>query len=192
MIDPTSITHFNRTDSELQLFWIFCILVAGKNSDVASKKVASLFNKLQDQTPFEYLEENRNSLHNLLVAHRVGQYTRIENAISQSLRVDLRTATLEDLMAIKGVGPKTARFFLLHSRGDCEHVILDTHILRYLRERWNMDVPISTPPPVEYNRIEKIAGNLIKTDYPHLSMAEADLLIWAQQSGRLNESPFTP
>lgn len=192
MIDPTSITNFNRTDTELQLFWIFSILVAGKNADVAARKVATLFKDLNGKTPFQYLEENRNSLHNLLVANRVGQYTRIENAINQSLRLDLRTATLEDLMAVKGVGPKTARFFLLHSRGDCEHVILDVHILRYLREKWNMDVPLSTPPPVEYNKIEKLAAKFIKTDYPQLSMAEADLLIWAQQSGRLNESPFMP
>lgn len=191
MIDPTSITHFDRTDSELQLFWIFCILVAGKNSDVAAKKVANLFKELNGQTPFEYFEENINSIHNILVANRVGQYNRIEGAIIQSLRLDLRTATLEDLMAIKGVGPKTARFFLLHSRRDCEHVVLDVHILRYLREKWHMDVPISTPPIAEYNKIEKLAAKFIKTDYPHLSMADADLLIWAQQSGRLNESPFT-
>jgi thermostable 8-oxoguanine DNA glycosylase len=192
MINPTQITNFERTDRELQLFWIFCILVAGKNSDVAARKVGSLFKNLGDQTPFEYLNENKHAIHNLLVANRVGQYNRIESALTQSLELDLRSATLEDLMKIKGVGPKTARFFLLHSRHDCEHVILDVHILRYLRTRWQMDVPINTPPPVEYNRIEKLAANLIKSDFPNLSMAEADLLIWANGSGRLEESPFFP
>jgi thermostable 8-oxoguanine DNA glycosylase len=190
MINPTQITNFKRSDKELQLFWIFCILVAGKNSDVAARKVGSLFKDLGDKTPFEFLKENRNSIRNLLVAHKVGQYNRIENAILQSLDLDLSTASLEDLMNVKGVGPKTARFFLLHSRHDCEHVILDVHILHYLRTRWQMDVARSTPPPVEYNRIEKIASNFIKLDFPNLSMAEADLLIWVEQSGRLAESPF--
>jgi thermostable 8-oxoguanine DNA glycosylase len=102
--------------------------------------------------------------------------------------LDLRTATINDLLAIHGVGGKTARFFLLHSRKDCEHVVLDTHVLAYLRDRWGMDVPTSTPPKKEYERIERIAVNLIKTDYPNFSMAEADLLIWTKRSGRLEET----
>ena len=30
---PADITNYNRTDVELQTFWLFCVLIAGKNSD---------------------------------------------------------------------------------------------------------------------------------------------------------------
>lgn len=186
MITPTKITDFNRSDRDLQLFWLFCIVVAGKNSDFAASKIAGLFKNLTpDETPFAYLKANQHAIHNLLVANKVGQYGRIERAFSQSLDLNLRTATLEQLLEVFGVGSKTARFFLLHSRQDCSHVVLDTHVLAYLRDRWKMDVPAATPPAKEYERIEAIAANLIRADYPGLSMAEADLLIWTKQSGRL-------
>ena len=85
-----------------------------------------------------------------------------------------------------GVGNKTARFFLLHSRENCEHVVLDIHILRYLRERWKQDVPDNTPQNnKQYKEIADKVAYFIKTDFPYLTMAEADLLIWTKGSGRL-------
>lgn len=185
MITPTSITKFDRTDGELELFWLFGLLVAGKNSDWAANKLMSMFKGVE--SPFQFLRTHEHSLHNYLVANKVGQYTRLERAFQQSLSLDLRNATLEQLMSVFGVGPKTARFFLLHSRKDCQHIVLDTHVLRYLRERWKMEnVPTSTPSEAEYGRIERIAVNLIRADFPKLSLAEADLLIWSKMSGRLD------
>ena len=37
-IDPKNITDFNRDTDQLQAFWLFCMFVAGKNSDWASKE----------------------------------------------------------------------------------------------------------------------------------------------------------
>ena len=48
---PTDITNYNRTDVELQTFWLFCVLVAGKNSDTTAKLVKKLLANRGDMTP---------------------------------------------------------------------------------------------------------------------------------------------
>jgi thermostable 8-oxoguanine DNA glycosylase len=190
-IEPINVTNFNRTDAELELFWIFCIVVAGKNAEQVAWKVSKMFaTLLPGETPFSYLRENSHALHNMLVANRIGQYYRIEKAIMSSLDLNLRECKLEDLLSIFGVGPKTARFFLVHSRPNAEHVVLDVHVLRYLAHRWKMDVPEQSPSAAEYDRIEKVAVPLLRSEFKDMSMAEIDLLIWASLSGRLNESPM--
>ena len=186
MIQPTAVTNFSRSDDELETFWLFCLFVAGKNSDIAANKVGRFLQKRGGQTPFAYLRGQANSLHNLLVANKVGQYGRLERAITQSVELDLRAATLADLTAIHGVGPKTARFFLLHSRRDCECAVLDVHILRWLREECGVDdAPAQTPAMGEqYERLERLCLSLMKAHFPGLSVAEIDLLLWTKMSGR--------
>ena len=188
-IDPKNITKFDRSQEELEFFWLFCILVAGKNADWASLKLLDLFrNKPEDQTPFEFLKTHLVDLNNILVANKVGQYRRIQKAIEQSLEIDLRTASVGDLMEIHGVGPKTARFFILHTRRDAECAVLDTHILKWMRSLVDpiFEVPASTPPTNKYQTLEFVAIKLMKTHFPNISLAEADLLIWTKMSGRLD------
>ena len=38
-IDPYNITNFNRTEGELQLFLLFCIVVAGKTAYIQAEKL---------------------------------------------------------------------------------------------------------------------------------------------------------
>ena len=188
-IDPKNITKFDRSQEELEFFWLFCILVAGKNADWASLKLLDLFrNKPEDQTPFEFLKTHLVDLNNILVANKVGQYRRVQMAITQSLEVDLRTASVAELMEIHGVGPKTARFFILHTRANAECAVLDTHILKWMRGLVDpiFEVPASTPPINKYQTLEFVAIKLMKTHFPNISLAEADLLIWTNMSGRLD------
>lgn len=188
-IDPKNITKFDRSQEELEFFWLFCILVAGKNADWASLKLLDLFrNKPEDQTPFEFLKTHLTDLNNILVANKVGQYRRVQMAITQSLEVDLRTASVAELMEIHGVGPKTARFFILHTRANAECAVLDTHILKWMRGLVDpiFEVPASTPPINKYQTLEFVAIKLMKTHFPNISLAEADLLIWTKMSGRLD------
>lgn len=188
-IDPKNITKFDRSQEELEFFWLFCILVAGKNADWASLKLLDLFrNKPEDQTPFEFLKTHLTDLNNILVANKVGQYRRVQMAITQSLEVDLRTASVAELMEIHGVGPKTARFFILHTRANAECAVLDTHILKWMRGLVDpiFEVPASTPPINKYQTLEFVAIKLMKTHFPNISLAEADLLIWTNMSGRLD------
>ena len=186
-IDPLQVTNFDRTDDQLQRFWLFCIIVAGKNSDWAASTVSKLLKRKPDDVPAITWLNQSNDLHNTLVANRVGQYTRIENAIKQSNEVDLRTATVQELEGIHGVGPKTARFFVLHTRRDARVAVIDTHQLKWLASHAGEDtVPSQTPQGKKYLEWEQLWLNLTDSYYSGLSKAEADLLIWADQSGRLD------
>ena len=188
-INPTDITNYDRTDSQLQAFWIFCILVAGKNSDTTARLVAKLLKDRGDMTPFEFIKSLKLSeLHNYLKAHKTGQYDRIRKALYFSAKLDLRTCTREDLLDVYGVGPKTARFFLLHTRKFCDEVVLDTHILRWMREKCGIkEAPKNTPQnPEKYAQYAGLCRYLMEQHYPGLTLAQADLMIWTEMSGRLD------
>jgi thermostable 8-oxoguanine DNA glycosylase len=191
LVDPKNITIYNRTDSELQIFWLFCILVAGKNSDTTSRLLTRLLSIVDDsQTPFEALQNlGKKNLYKLLLNNKTGQYDRIHKAILQSLQLDLRNCSRDELMNIYGVGPKTARFFLLHTREFCEEIVLDTHILRWMREKYHiMDVPRNTPQNIDkYETWAKLCRKLMTQHYPNLTLAQIDLKIWTEMSGRLSD-----
>jgi len=182
-IEPTQVTRYDRTDAELQAFWIFCIVVAGKNSDYAARVVGSLLGR--SENPFEYFKElGEIGIRNALVANKTGQYDRISKAIYQSLSLDLRECSFHDLKSIFGVGPKTANMFLLHSREDYHGVVLDTHILRFLRDH-SVDAPKQTPQSQEeYDSLSNTFSLISAAMYPHLSPSDRDLIIWTQYSGR--------
>jgi thermostable 8-oxoguanine DNA glycosylase len=188
MINPTSVTNFNRTDDELEEFMLFCIAVAGKRSDIAAEKINQLLTYLGSGSPFQRLREAgvEGSM------RRVGLGPYNQRTIPTTLGVldlDLRRCTLEELLRIPGMGPKTARMFLLHSRPSQEYVVLDTHLLRWLRESCRMRrVPRSTPGKLTklYLELERKATRLIKKLYPSISFAEFDLNTWMIMSGRNN------
>jgi thermostable 8-oxoguanine DNA glycosylase len=190
---PLTVTKFDRTVAELQTFWIFCIMVAGKNSDWAMRTVNKLLRKCPDhRDPIDWLNDHQGTaLHNTLVANKCGQYSRIEKAIRGSFGLDLRKATVRELEGVFGVGPKTARFFILHSRRDAEVACLDTHILKWLaRHDLAQPVPSQTPQKrAEYERLESVWLALTTSTYGDISKADVDLLIWSQESGRLDGDP---
>lgn len=193
LIDPTNITNFSRTDAQLQTFWLFGAFCAGKNSDYASKCLAKLLAKCGDQTPFEYLRSlGSAAIHNALVAAKIGQYARLSRFVEESIDLDLRAATLQDLMNVFGIGPKTARFFLLHSRPDCECAVLDCHILKFLREN-SVDAPQQTPTnQKQYIELEKKFIFIAKLQFPQMSVAQIDLMLWMKYSGRLENDFMEP
>lgn len=190
IIDPKQVTDYNRTDNELQTFWLFCILVAGKNSDTTSRALTKIINDLAPwDNPFDGIRRiGFEGLQDILRKYKTGQYDRIARAIWNSLDLDLRACTVDDLVRIHGVGPKTARFFLLHSREFCDEIVLDTHILRWMREKCGIEnVPDNTPQNSNrYAELSQICKDLMEENYPGLSLAKIDLLIWTEMSGRLN------
>jgi thermostable 8-oxoguanine DNA glycosylase len=191
LIKPTEITNFSRTKSELESFFLFGVFCAGKNSDYASKCLARLLNGKQGDSPFAILKSlGETGIHNALVASRIGQYSRLTKAIMGAVELDLKTCTLEDLMSVHGVGQKTARFFLLHSRPDCRCAVLDTHILRWLRDN-GFDAPQSTPTSVkQYKDLEEKFLFLANLNFPNMSIAQIDLTLWMKYSGRLEDDSF--
>jgi thermostable 8-oxoguanine DNA glycosylase len=190
-VDPTNITHFDRDTNQLESFWLFCMFVAGKNSDYASRCLSKLIHGMSKRgydDIFNYFKDlGRDGIHNALVASKVGQYGRLTKGIMQSLDLNLRTCTLDDLLNIHGVGNKTARFFLLHTRAGGNWAVLDTHILAWLRDHGVENAPKNTPTNSElYCELEKQFRYLSRLEYPYLSDAQIDLLIWSDQSGRIS------
>lgn len=190
MISPKDITNFSRSKHELQSFFLFGLFCAGKNSDYASRCLSRLLSKNTEE-PFETLKKlGEIGIHNALVASRIGQYSRLTKGIMQALNLDLATCSLDDLMNIHGVGPKTARFFLLHTRAGCECAVLDTHILKFLRDH-QVDAPKNTPTNYkQYLELEKKFIYLAKINFPSMTLADIDLTLWMKYSGRLDEDQF--
>ena len=194
-VNPTDITHFDRDTNQLESFWLFCMFVAGKNSDYASRCLSKLIHAggrgldIGEDGIFNYFKSiGEVGIHNALVASKVGQYGRLTKGIMQSLDLDLRTCSLEELLEIHGVGNKTARFFLLHTRRNCDYAVLDTHILAWMRDHGVEDAPKSTPTNLKvYKELENKYRIMSRLHYPHLSNAQIDLLIWTKQSGRLDD-----
>jgi len=169
---------------------LFC---AGKNSDYAAKCLAKLLHTIEGETPFEVLKNlGEIGIYNALCVSRIGQYNRLTKAVMGAVDLDLATCSLEDLMNVHGVGQKTARFFLLHTRPNCQCAVLDTHILKWLRENQVVDVPQSTPTNVkQYLALEKQFLFLARLNFPFMSIADIDLTLWMKYSGRLDDDKYS-
>jgi thermostable 8-oxoguanine DNA glycosylase len=188
MITPTNITNYNRTQEELEEFALFTILVAGKKADQTAKKLDSFLSKrkqfgVEYMSPFEFIEYlvRGSLLTPTLESVKLGQYNRISGAFKEIIKHKNRLdfVTPYELEQIKGIGSKTSRFFVLHSRPNSHYAVLDTHILRWLRNH-GVDAPKSTPSGKKYEELE-IKFLTYANDYG-LTPAELDLHIWTTYS----------
>ena len=115
----------------------------------------------------------------------IGCYNQKGNTIAHVGQLDLRTVTVPELESIKGIGPKTARFFVMSSREGVQHATLDIHILRWLVEQGVECVPGQTPTGKTYARLEQEFLDRVPSG---LTPAEFDLVIWKR--GHLGNKPI--
>ncbi len=181
MIDPEVITNYNLTDRELEEYILFWVCAAGKNGRTAAKccdKFLTLIEAKDIYSPFTAIKRlDRDSLPMLLKHCGIGCFnskarTMWELAHSE---LDLKTCEAADLETIYGIGMKTSRCFLLHSRKHARYAGLDTHILKFLRAMGH-DVPKSTPTGGRYLKLETVFLNY--ADMVYKTPAEFDLDIW--------------
>jgi len=197
MIEPTKITDYNRTPRDLFEFAVFCVCVAGKNADQTARKVDALCNDPEFRTYMVIQWElfgtvsdtlRRKHIDNIrlcLVRHKVGQYNRIAPAIyelNQCYNL-LPNITFGELLNIAGIGPKTAAFFLLHSRETANIPVIDTHIVKYMQGK-GVDIKVTSDPTQYLINATKV-NRAIQQDYPTMTLAAADQLIWNTISGRV-------
>jgi thermostable 8-oxoguanine DNA glycosylase len=179
MIDPTRITKFDATDNQLEEVLLFWVLVAGKTARSIARSLDAMLNKLPGDTPFEKIRlVGENMLPSYLKLHGVGCYRNKARALWALVNegLNLRTCTLEELESIYGIGPKTARCFIIHSRPDANCAGLDTHILKFLRSKGH-DVSNNTPSSKkQYRELEQIFLGYVKESGK--SVAEFDLEVW--------------
>lgn len=183
MINPHKITDFNRSQRDLQEFLLFCVCVAGKSSEQQARKLEIFLAGhcgTGKMLPFQMLRMYgfHGTMENLKQV-RMGQYNRITRAFQHAslTDLDLSTCTVEDLEKIPGIGLKTSRFFLTHSRPNQEYGILDTHILKHMRSL-GIQAPKATPTnPKKYYTLEKQLLEIVKSSGK--SYADYDLEVWS-------------
>lgn len=183
MIDPNDVINYNRTQDELEEFWLFCILVAGKTA----KTQAKILDKLLDgknTKPFSKIQKliKSGKLIDRFKQVGTGQYNRLYKSFEQSVNakdIDWKTVTVERLEKIHGVGPKTARFFVTFSQKTDDYAVLDTHMLKYLGSL-GYDVPQTTPSGKKYLELEQ--AFIFEAKKSGKSVAEFDLDIWRRYS----------
>ena len=163
---------------------MFCIMVAGKSAKQTAQKLNQFLDYRKDgESPFDYLDrlKKEESLDYMMKQCRLGQYGRLEKAFTGILKFHgrLHEVSVSDLESITGIGPKTARFFVLHSRKNIQHAVLDTHILKWLRSHGE-NAPKSTPSGNKYIQLENRFLQLAN-DY-QMSVADLDLAVWKQYS----------
>lgn len=187
LIDPNDITNFNCNKFELQLVLLFWICAAGKKASTSARLLENLmlhgkkiFNKHE---PFEIIRSFGDQLSGVLKSHGFGCFNNKAKSMLDlaNKNLDLHRCTVEELESVRGIGPKTARCFLMHSRPNCRFAGLDTHVLKYMREQ-GINVPKSTPTGRKYLELEKKFLEL--ADNSGKSLAEFDLEIWKSYSSK--------
>lgn len=189
-IKPEAITKYNRNRRELENFLVFAIVVAGKKSDVQASKLREFYasrvlHDAEHMGLFDYIRylKSNFALVPELQLVKMGQYIRISNALSELVdkKLNLFTCSLEDLVSVKGISLKTANFFLTHTRATYSVPVLDTHVLKFLKDQGVENVPKSTPQVVKvYNffadKFVAIAKRL------GMTVADLDLQVWKKYS----------
>jgi thermostable 8-oxoguanine DNA glycosylase len=187
LVDPENITRFDLRDWELELVLLFWVCAAGKNARVAAGNLDRLLCRGRDlfgaEGPFSIIQNYGSSLPEALRNHGIGCYNNKSRTMLElaSSGLDLKSCSVSDLEEVRGIGPKTARCFLMHSRRGVRHAGLDTHCLKYLRER-GVDVPKSTPTGRRYLELESIFLDM--ADESGMTVAEFDLEIWRKYSSK--------
>ena len=180
---------YDRSDEDLQRFLIFCICVAGKNAKAVDANVCRFLAPCarMNKTPFDYLRHmiETRTLWPMMMDARLGKYRVLKRTFRYLAELaddlDLRSCAVEELELVPGIGPKTARFFLLYTRKDFKGAALDTHVLQHLAACGFEKVPKQTPQsPKVYRKWEQVVLELAERE--GVDPAEYDNQIWKSRS----------
>lgn len=187
MIDPSKITDFTLNHRRLEEMIIFWVLVAGKKAKTTSKLLDNMLTYLHGKYEMkelnaywvlsQYDREYPNGLENLLKCFGFGCQKAKAKSIRQliSSSIDLKTCNASELEQIYGIGMKTSRCFIMHTRQNARHAGLDTHVLKWLRYL-GYNAPKSTPSKKQYLELETIF--IAIADVLEVAPAVLDLAIW--------------
>ncbi len=190
MIDPYKITDYNRKRGELEEFLLFCIVVAGKTAYIQAQKLESFLKSVntrlmlpENVNPFQTIKsaEQHGILFEEIKIAKLGQYKKIYSGFKyiSEREYNLNRMTPQILEEIPGVGMKTSRFFLLHSDTFYQDkiAILDTHILKFIKENIDERAPKSTPViPITYRFWESMFLDWCLKN--NKNVADFDLEVW--------------
>lgn len=185
MIKPSEITNYYRNEYELEEFLLFCVCAAGKNSEVQAVKLDQVINRylpFATNLPFATIRclNRRGTLVDALKRAKLGKYDLLSKSFTElsTAKLDLEKVHWRQLITFPGIGIKTAKFFLCHSRIDFVGAVLDTHILKFLaREHPKANIPKVSPSQIHrYQEIESLfLAECFKRKTPPAAL---DLQIW--------------
>ena len=193
MIDLTKVPYYDMPDWWLEEFALTAIAVAGKTATVVAPRLSSMLTALYANcgficnAPFTAIRSVRmETVQEYLKIYGIGCYNAKGKSMSRLAHryLDLRTCTTDDLESVYGIGPKTSRFFVLHTRRDVRVAVLDTHILKYM-SYMGFKVPKSTPSGKKYKHIEKLFIELWEFEGNGRTLAEYDAFIWNEYRRKL-------
>lgn len=119
-----------------QAFLLFAIAVAGKKADTIVPKIRALLSEsLPRELPFTYLLRlGREGIDRRIREISLGRYNTLAPAYyTVANRIDVNKTSVSELESVMGIGPKTARYFMMYAHG-LECAVIDTHIKKFLRE----------------------------------------------------------
>ena len=182
MVNLDCISNFDADELQLQKSIIFWICVANRPADVVDMALDIMFSApdlKRIRMPFDILKVlSEKEIARRLKEVGIGCYTTKAKGLSQiaNSNIDLRNCTADELEEIHGIGMKTSRCFILHSRPNARYAGLDTHILKFLKSE-GYDVPQQTPgSKKKYKELEKIFINI--ADELNLTPAQLDFQVW--------------
>ena len=189
-VDPYNITNYNRSKNKLECFLLFCIVVAGKTAYIQAQKLEDFLVSVNKRlmmpeniNPFQTIKsaEQHGILFEEIKLAKLGQYKKIYSGFKyiSDREYNLSRMTPKILEEIPGVGMKTSRFFLLHSDTFYKDkiAILDTHILKFIKENIDDRAPKSTPViPITYRFWEDMFLSWCKQN--NKNVADFDLEVW--------------
>lgn len=179
--------------AELEARLLYSVVVAGKNAEFANSVLKRwLFEHTlykQGETPFEAIRriDAAKTLEWTFHDVRSGNYGKITAAARgmANAGLNLRNCTPQDLEKIKGIGPKTSRFFIIWTRPGAKYAALDVHILRWLGKQ-GYNAPKNTPQSSKrYAELEK--AFLEEAENRGKTPRELDSEIWDAGSRSINE-----
>ncbi len=190
---------YNASSMQLEQFLLTNVFVAGKNASIQQQKLnqfiacvkrdigayavetIGVLSAINAAIPTDSLKDK---VTEWLKEIKAGQYSRISQCVYQICtkikqgKLNLQTCSRSTLVSIKGIGLKTASMFLMYTRSGWPGACLDTHILKYLKEKGVDNVPTQTPTiDSEYFRLERIFIDMASKELK--TVANFDYEIWS-------------
>ena len=181
------------TDAELEVFFITAVSVGGRPTKTIAQRLdfmlTTLATKHGDLSPFALINLTpEKEISQALQAAGIGLHEQKAKALCFAAglwvceMLDLRNCTLDELEAIKFVGVKTARFFVMHTRPTAKVVALDDHILKHLSAN-GVKAPYTVPAMGRtYLLLEREFIRL--ADEAKMNPAEYEHKIWRQYAAK--------
>ena len=191
MINVFNINDYNRNRHEREELLLLSIAVAGKTAYIIAPKIHRFIEICgKTGTPFERIKSvlsqgGADLLREKLEEVKLGCYNSRTKGFIEAANLDVFNCGIKELEQVTGVGFKTSRLFLIHTRPDARYCAYDVHIGKEMRLQGFLDAPKSTPTSYkEYLYWEQKWLSLVPKN---VTVGEFDIQTWNKYSRKAPE-----